>query len=107
MSRSLAFIEHKDKQMKQTATLPPGPKGLPIVGNALQFQRDPLMFMRGMQQRFGRMAHLRLANNTAVAFFRPEPVRYFLMEHPRYFIKANLRDSANSEAFLGARLLIT
>ncbi|TMD67547.1 MAG: cytochrome P450, partial [Chloroflexi bacterium] len=54
--------------MKQTATFPAGPKGLPIVGNALQFQRDPLTFMRGIQQRFGRMAYLRLANETVVVF---------------------------------------
>ena len=90
-----AFLEHKDKQMKQTATLPAGPKGLPIVGNGLQFQRDPLTFMRGTQQRFGRMAHLRLANETVVAFFRPEHIRYFLMEHPRNFIKPILGNGAN------------
>ena len=93
--------------MKQTATLPAGPKGLPIVGNGLQFQRDPLTFMRGTQQQFGRMAHLRLANETVVAFFRPEHIRYFLMEHPRNFIKPNLGNGANLKAFLGEGLLTT
>src|SRR5437868_15384941 len=93
--------------MKQTATLPAGPKGLPIVGNALQFQRDPLAFMRRTQQQFGRMAHLRLGNETVVTFFRPEHVRYFLMEHPRNFIKPNLGNGANLKAFLGDGLLTT
>ena len=93
--------------MEHTATLPAGPKGLPIVGNALQFQRDPLAFMRRTQQQFGRMAHLRLGNETVVTFFRPEHVRYFLMEHPRNFIKPNLGNGANLKAFLGDGLLTT
>ena len=77
------------------------------MGNGLQFQRDPLTFMRGTQQQFGRMAHLRLANETVVAFFRPEHIRYFLMEHPRNFIKPNLGNGANLKAFLGEGLLTT
>lgn len=93
--------------MERTATLPAGPKGLPIVGNTLQFQRDPLTFMRRTQQQFGRMAHLRLGNETVVAFFRPEHIRYFLMEHPRNFIKPNLGNGANLKAFLGDGLLTT
>ncbi|TMD62959.1 MAG: cytochrome P450 [Chloroflexi bacterium] len=93
--------------MEHTATLPAGPKGLPVVGNALQFQRDPLAFMRRTQQQFGRMAHLRLGNETVVTFFRPEHVRYFLMEHPRNFIKPNLGNGANLKAFLGDGLLTT
>jgi cytochrome P450 len=93
--------------MERTATLPAGPKGLPIVGNTLQFQRDPLMFMRRTQQQFGRMAHLRLGTETVVAFFRPEHIRYFLMEHPRNFIKPNLGNGANLKAFLGDGLLTT
>jgi len=93
--------------MELTATLPAGPKGLPVVGNALQFQRDPLAFMRRTQQQFGRMAHLRLGNETVVTFFRPEHVRYFLMEHPRNFIKPNLGNGANLKAFLGDGLLTT
>ncbi len=89
------------------ATLPPGPKGLPFVGNTLQFQHDPLTFLRQTQQAFGNMASIRLGNNTVVAFFRPEHVRYFLMEHPRNFIKPNLGNGANLKAFLGDGLLTT
>ncbi len=36
--------------MANIDTLPSGPKGLPIVGNTLQFRRDPLHFVRKMQQ---------------------------------------------------------
>ena len=91
--------------MQHTATFPAGPKGLPVVGNALQFQRDPLTFMRGTQRQFGSMARLHLGNETIVAFFRPEHVRYFLMEHPRNFKKPYFGNGANLKAFLGDGLL--
>ncbi len=93
--------------MRHTQTLPPGPRGLPVVGNALQFQRDPLTFLRRNQYQYGRMVGLRLGNDTVVAFFRPEHVRYFLMEHPRNFKKPNLGNGANLKVFLGDGLLTT
>jgi cytochrome P450 len=99
------IIKNKDKLMQHTTKLPAGPKGLPLVGNVIQFQRDPLAFMRGTQRQFGNMARLHLGNETVVAFFRPEHVRYFLMEHPRNFIKPNLGAGANLKAFLGDGLL--
>ena len=42
--------------MANNQALPPGPKGLPIVGSTLQFRRDPLHFVREMQQLYGQMA---------------------------------------------------
>ena len=93
--------------MQHTEPFPPGPRGLPIVGNAIQFQRDPLAFLRRTQQQYGRMAGLRLGNETVVAFFRPEHVRYFLMEHPRNFKKPLLGNGANLKTFLGDGLLTT
>ncbi len=93
--------------MQHTTPLPPGPKALPIIGNVLQFQRDPLAFMRKTQQQYGRVARVHLGNDTVVAFFRPEHVRYFLMEHPRNFIKPYFGAGANLKAFLGDGLLTT
>ena len=90
--------------MQHTQTLPPGPKGLPYVGNALQFQRDPLTFLRRNQRQYERMVGLRLGNDTVVAFFRPEHVRYFLMEHPRNFKKPNLGNGANLKMARAARV---
>ena len=65
--------------------LPPGPEGLPYFGNAFQFRRDPLAFVRGAQRAFGSVATVRLAGFPVVMFFRPEHVRYFLIEQPRNF----------------------
>ena len=88
---------------KTTFTLPPGPKGLPIAGNAFQFQRDPLRFVRDLERTYGRMATIHLGNTALVLFFRPEHVRYFLTEQPRNFTKAE--HDGPLHQFLGDGLL--
>jgi cytochrome P450 len=90
--------------MANNHTLPPGPKGLPIVGNTLQFRRDPLHFVREMQQTYGRMASVHFGKLPVVLFFRPEHVRYFLVEKPRNFVKPGL---GNLRFLLGDGLLTT
>jgi cytochrome P450 len=91
--------------MAKTATLPPGPKGLPIVGNALQFQRNPLQFVRDTQKTYGDMATIHLGGSPIVLLFRPEYIRYVLTEQPKNFTKANRRGGPNLRAFLGDGLL--
>lgn len=91
--------------MPKTATLPPGPKGLPIVGNALQFQRNPLQFVRNTQTTYGNMATIHLGGSPIVLLFRPEYIRYVLTEQPKNFTKANRRGGPNLRAFLGDGLL--
>jgi cytochrome P450 len=91
--------------MEPASTLPPGPKGLPVVGNALQFQRDPLHFVRETQRQYGRMATVHIGKQPLVLFFRPEHVRYILTENPRNFVKPNRGGGANLRYLLGDGLL--
>src|SRR5579863_2910041 len=91
--------------MERTAILPPGPKGLPRIGNALQFQRDPLRFVRETQRQFGRMATMHIGKHPLVLFFRPEHVRYILTENQRNFVKPNRGGGANLRYLLGDGLL--
>lgn len=90
---------------KEYHNLPPGPKGQPIVGNALQFQRDPLGFVREMEQTFGRMATIHMGKIPFVLCFRPEHVRYFLTEQQRNFTKINQNGGGNLRFLLGDGLL--
>jgi len=90
--------------MANNSSFPPGPKGLPIVGSTFQFRRDPLHFVREMQQTYGRMATVHFGKLPVVMFFRPEHVRYFLVEKPRNFVKPGL---GNLRFLLGDGLLTT
>jgi len=71
--------------MTSRQALPPGPKGLPFLGNTLQFRHDQLSFLLQLEQSYGRMATIYIGKTPIVLFFRPEHVRYILTENPRNF----------------------
>jgi cytochrome P450 len=71
--------------MADTQVLPPGPKGLPFLGNVLQFRNDQLNFLLEIQRTYGRMATIYIGKTPIVLLFRPEHVRYVLTENPRNF----------------------
>jgi cytochrome P450 len=71
--------------LKNTYTLPPGPKGLPLLGNVFQLGRDQLGFLSDVQRRYGRMATIYIGKTPIVLLFEPEHVRYVLTENPRNF----------------------
>lgn len=74
----------QDLQTTKT-TLPPGPRRLPYIGNLLSLRQDPLGFLQQLQQTYGNMATIYLGRMPMVLLFRPEYVRYVLVEHPRNF----------------------
>ncbi len=89
--------------IQQKTVLPPGPKPLPIVGNALAFQRDPFGYLQDLQRTYGRVTTAYIGAMPIVLFFRPEHVRYILAENPRNF--TNQEIAAVLREFLGDGLL--
>jgi cytochrome P450 len=71
--------------LEHTYTLPPGPNGLPFLGNVFQLGRNQLGFLLDLQRRYGRMATIYIGRTPVVLLFRPEHVRYVLTENPRNF----------------------
>jgi cytochrome P450 len=71
--------------MENRQALPPGPKGLPFLGNTLQFRHDQLSFLLHLEQSYGRLATIYIGKKPIVLFFRPEHIRYILTENPRNF----------------------
>jgi cytochrome P450 len=88
-----------------TPILPPGPKGLPLLGSLLQFRRDPLAFISGVHRSYGRVATVRIFKRQVVMFFRPEHAQYFLVDHARSFASGS--DRPLMKRFLGEALLTT
>lgn len=85
--------------------LPPGPERLPLVGNILQFRRDQLAFVTGLQRTYGRAATFHMAHLPIVIFFRPEAVRYFLVDNARNFTNGEF--AGELKGVLGEGLLTT
>lgn len=86
------------------AVLPPGPGKLPYFGNLLSLRRDPLGYLQQLQHTYGNMATIYFGKMPVVLLFRPEYVRYVLVEHPRNFsnraVAAENNDGFASEGLL-------
>lgn len=91
--------------MQTQVALPPGPQGLPVVGNLIQFRRDPLTFVTAVHRTYGGVASVRILNRTVVMFFRPEHAQFFMVDHARSFAAGMGRDVM--KRFLGEGLLTT
>src|SRR5207253_5452481 len=96
------------EQHTTKTTLPPGPPRLPYVGNLLWLRQDPLGFLQQLQRTYGNMATIYVGKNPAVVLFRPEQVRYVLVEHPRHFTnRGGLRENGNSGGGFASEGLLT
>src|SRR5438067_1984513 len=87
------------------AMLPPGPRKLPYIGHMLSLRQDPLGFLQYLQRTYGNMATIYVGKNPAVLLFRPEHVRYVLVEHPRNFSNRRLLQDNSDGGFASEGLL--
>lgn len=95
----------KSTPRAQATPLPPGPRGLPYVGNLPRFVRDPLAFTRGVQRAYGDVATVTMLGRQVIMFFRPEDAQYFLVDGARKFDSG--KDRFALKRFLGDALLTT
>ena len=69
-----------------------GPAGLPVLGNTLQFQRDPLRFLVDMAAAHGDVARYRLGNVTFYQVNDPDGVQRILQDNHHNYVKGDLFD---------------
>jgi cytochrome P450 len=94
-----------EERQTTKAMLPPGPGKLPYIGNLLSLRLDPLGFLQRLQRTYGNMATIYLGKNPAVLLFRPEYVRYVLVEHPHNFSNRGLLRNDSDDGFASEGLL--
>lgn len=73
---------------------PPGPKALPLVGNLIEFRRDPTGFSLALAREYGDAAHFMLGRQHAVQINNPDWIRDVLVTRHREFRKAHALDFA-------------
>ena len=78
--------------------LPPGPEGMPLLGNTVEMRKDVLsMFMRGLQD-YGDTVRFRFGPFDFVTIHRPEDIRAVLLER--------VEDFPKSPSYDGLRLVV-
>ena len=69
-----------------------GPAGMALLGNTLQFQRDPLGFLMDTAAAYGDVARYRLGNITFFQINHPAGIQRVLQDNHHNYIKGDLFD---------------
>lgn len=88
---------------KEHAHLPPGPKGLPLIGSLVDYFRDPLGFLTKVSVKYGDIAYFRTGSRRIYLLGNPEHIKDVLVTHNRNFTKSRALNRA--KAVLGEGLL--
>jgi cytochrome P450 len=75
---------------------PPGPRGLPLIGEARRFSRDPLAFLCGLAEQYGDIANFRLGSLDVYFLRHPDYVREVLITQRASFTMSALRGKINA-----------
>ena len=82
--------------MRPGRTRPPGPRGLPLIGEARSFARDPLAFLTGVAETYGDIANFRLGGIDVYFVRHPDLVREVLITQRASFTMTSLRAKINA-----------
>src|SRR3954466_8442322 len=82
-----AAAAHSERGAPLGGRRPPGPKGLPFLGNLLEFRRDALRYYSEWSRQYGDIVALRLGVWPAVLLNRSDHAEYVLVRNANNFIK--------------------
>src|SRR5215472_122479 len=69
------------------AKIPPGPRGLPLLGSLPEYVRDTLGFMTRLARQYGDAARFRLGRMPYYLFNHPDQIEQVLRSRSEHFIK--------------------
>jgi cytochrome P450 len=86
-------------------TRPPGPHGLPFLGHALQYTRDPFGFMLRCAREYGPVSYARLSGRPHFLLTEPADVERVLVTNHRNYSKGEVQ--AREASLFGNGLLLS
>jgi cytochrome P450 len=86
--------------------VPPGPKGLPIVGVAFELRRDPLALLRRVAREYGDITSIRVPRGSRILLNHPDFIEQILVVQQAKFHKSTITKQV-TERMLGQGLLIS
>ncbi|WP_129114142.1 cytochrome P450 [Halegenticoccus tardaugens] len=88
------------------STQPPGPRGLPVIGNTRQYARDPFSFITACAEAYGDVARFQLGPMETYMLADPDDIERVLVTEEERFRKPRFQDEALAE-LLGNGLLLS
>ncbi|HEX7602048.1 MAG TPA: cytochrome P450, partial [Polyangiaceae bacterium] len=89
--------------MPPLPALPPGPRGVPVLGSVRDALRDPLRLFFDGTQRHGDIVHFRFLQLHYVLLDEPDAIRHVLVENAKGYVKS--RNYVGLRTILGNGLL--
>ncbi|WP_250631614.1 cytochrome P450 [Rhodoflexus caldus] len=74
--------------MMETMVAPPRVKGLPLIGNAIDFMNDPLQFLVYHSRHTGRVFEMQIGSRTMTVVWHPSDVKQVLLENAKNYGKS-------------------
>lgn len=88
-----------------TTTKPPGPKGLPVLGNTLQFGRHTFDFLQQCREEYGDVVYFEVLGRPFYQLNDPEDIHHVLVDNNVNYTKGSFSTKQFGE-FLGKGLLL-
>lgn len=87
LSLTISYVWWKKKTATgaRSAKLPPGPRGLPILGSLLVLGKNPHHDLHKLAQKYGPIMHLRLGFVPVIVVTSAEAAELFLKTHDLLF----------------------
>ncbi len=98
-------MNHSESSKPVTPRRAPGPKGLPILGQALRYQKDPFGFFLWLRENFGDVVEDPSSGIPLVQIFTPEAIEHVLVRNAKNYQKDRIIRSWN--LLFGEGLLIS